>query len=34
LGLCGFRIMDLFGDYDRSRFFNDSPGMIFVAGKK
>jgi SAM-dependent methyltransferase len=34
LELCGFRVIDLFGDYDRSVFFNDSPEMIFVAEKR
>ena len=34
LELCGFNVTDLFGDYDRSVYFNDSPEMIFVAEKK
>ncbi|HEY32171.1 MAG TPA: class I SAM-dependent methyltransferase [Dehalococcoidia bacterium] len=34
LELCGFRVIDIFGDYDRSPFSNDSPEMIFVAEKK
>jgi SAM-dependent methyltransferase len=34
LELCGFRVSDLFGDYDRSAYCNDSPEMIFVAEKK
>lgn len=34
LDLCGFKVLDLFGDYDRSEFANDSPEMIFVAEKK
>lgn len=34
LDLCGFKVLDLFGDYDRSKFSNDSPEMIFVAEKK
>jgi SAM-dependent methyltransferase len=34
LELCGFKVVDLFGDYDRSTFFNDSPEMIFIAKKK
>ena len=34
LELCGFRVISLFGDYDRSAFSNDSPEMIFVAEKK
>jgi SAM-dependent methyltransferase len=33
LELCGFRVTDFFGDYDRSAYFNDSPEMIFVAEK-
>jgi len=33
LELCGFRVVDIFGDYDRSALSNDSPEMIFVAGK-
>ena len=34
LELCGFRIVDLFGNYDRSPLSNDSPEMIFVARKQ
>jgi SAM-dependent methyltransferase len=34
LELCGFKVSDLFGDYDRSNFSNDSPEMIFVAEKQ
>ena len=34
LDLCGFRVVDLFGDFDKSEFTNDSPEMIFVAKKK
>ena len=34
LNLCGFKVLDLFGDYDKSKYFNDSPEMIFVAEKK
>jgi SAM-dependent methyltransferase len=34
LSLCGFRIAELFGNYDRSAFSVDSPEMIFVAEKK
>ncbi len=33
LELCGFRIADLFGNYDRSPLSNDSPEMRFVARK-
>lgn len=31
--LCGFRVVELFGDFDRSEFSTDSPEMIFVAEK-
>jgi SAM-dependent methyltransferase len=34
LELCGFKVTDLFEDFDRSDFSNDSPEMIFVAEKK
>ena len=34
LALCGFKVVELFGDFDRSGFSNDSPEMIFVAGKQ
>lgn len=34
LELSGFRVVDLFGDFDRSPFSQDSPEMIFVAEKK
>jgi SAM-dependent methyltransferase len=34
LSLSGFKVVDLFGDYDKSTFSNDSPEMIFVAEKK
>ncbi len=34
LNLCGFRVVDLFGDFDRSSFSSDSPEMIFVAKKE
>jgi SAM-dependent methyltransferase len=34
LDLCGFRIVDFFGDFDGSGFGSDSPEMIFVATKK
>ena len=33
LEICGFQVVDLFGNYDRSVFTEDSPEMIFVAGK-
>ena len=34
LELCGFRVVDIFGDFDRSPLSNDSPEMIFVAEKR
>ena len=34
LELSGFRVVDLFGDFNRSSFSQDSPEMIFVAEKK
>ncbi len=34
LELSGFRVVDLFGDFDRSAFSSDSPEMIFIAEKK
>jgi len=34
LELCGFKVVNLFGGFDNSTFKNDSPEMIFVAGKK
>ena len=33
LNLCGFKVVDLFGDFNRSEFSADSPEMIFVAEK-
>jgi len=33
LEMCGFRVVELFGNYDRSAFTEDSPEMIFVAEK-
>jgi SAM-dependent methyltransferase len=33
LALCGFRVVKLFGNFDRSEFSTDSPEMIFVAEK-
>jgi hypothetical protein len=32
--LCGLRVVDLFGNFDRSALSVDSPEMIFVAEKK
>ena len=34
LELYGFRVVDIFGDFDRSSLSSDSPEMIFVAEKK
>lgn len=34
LSLSGFRVVELFGSFDRSAFSNDSPEMIFVAEKR
>jgi SAM-dependent methyltransferase len=31
LALCGFRVVELYGNFDRSPFRDDSPEMIFVA---
>jgi len=33
LALCGFKIVEFFGDFDHSSFTTDSPEMIFVAEK-
>lgn len=33
LELCQFKVVDLFGDFDRSAFSSDSPEMIFIAEK-
>lgn len=33
LGRCGFKVVELFGDFDRSPLRDDSPQMIFVAEK-
>ena len=33
LNLCGYKIIELFGDFEKSAFSEDSPEMIFVAGK-
>ncbi len=30
---CGFKVVELFGDYDKSPLSNDSPEMIFIAEK-
>ncbi len=33
LALCGFRVIELFGNFDKSKLADDSPEMIFVAEK-
>jgi len=33
LALCGFRVVELFGDFEKSQFYNESPEMIFIAEK-
>lgn len=33
LSFCGFRIVEFFGNFDKSTFVDDSPEMIFVAEK-
>jgi hypothetical protein len=33
LELCRFKVVDLFGDFDRSAYASDSPEMIFIAEK-
>jgi SAM-dependent methyltransferase len=33
LSLCGFKIVEFFGNFDKSGFTDDSPEMIFVAEK-
>jgi SAM-dependent methyltransferase len=33
LARCGFRVIELYGNFDRSPLVNDSPEMIFVAEK-
>lgn len=33
LGLCGFRVVELYGNFDRTPFTAESPEMIFVAEK-
>lgn len=34
LHICGFRILEIFGDYDRSKYLHNSPEMIFIAEKE
>ena len=31
---CGFELIDLFGDFDKSQLSSDSPEMVFVAEKR
>lgn len=33
LRICGFKVIELFGNFDRSSFSDDSPEMIFVVEK-
>jgi hypothetical protein len=33
LELCGFKVIELFGNFDKSAFSSDSPEMIFIAEK-
>jgi hypothetical protein len=33
LARCGFRVVEVFGDFDRSPLADASPEMIFVAEK-
>ncbi len=33
LSLCGFKVVEFFGNFDKSDFTDDSPEMIFVAEK-
>ena len=33
LSLCGFKILEFFGNFDKSKFCEESPEMIFVAEK-
>lgn len=34
LEICGFRVVDIFGDFDRSPLSSNAPEMIFVAEKR
>ncbi len=34
LELCGFRVIDLFGNFERSAYSSDSPEMVFAARKR
>lgn len=34
LELCGFGVVDIFGDYDHSPLSGDSPEMVFIAEKR
>jgi len=31
---CGFAVLDLFGNYDKSPLIGESPEMIFLAEKR
>ena len=31
---CGFKVVELFGNYDRSPLRDDSPEMVFIAEKR
>jgi hypothetical protein len=33
LSLCGFKVIEFYGDFDKSAFYEHSPEMIFVAEK-
>lgn len=33
LEICGFRVVELFGDFDKSAYIGDSPEMIFISEK-
>jgi hypothetical protein len=33
LSLCGFKILEFYGNFDKSQFSDESPEMIFVAEK-
>jgi hypothetical protein len=33
LSLCGFKVVELFGNFDKSDFCDDSSEMIFLAEK-
>ena len=33
LHICGFRVVEIFGDYDKSKYWHNSPDMILIAVK-